>query len=282
MNPAIVVALLAGITGIVYIIWQFRNVLSKDPGNEKMQEIAAAIQEGAAAFLNREYMYLSVFVVVVAAVLAIFLEWQSAVAFVVGALASAAAGYLGMYVAVRANVRTAWGASKSLNDGLNVAFSSGSIMGMAVVSFSIIGLSTLYLIFNTGMGVDAATTVQYLTAFGFGASSIALFARVGGGIYTKAADVGADLVGKVEQGIPEDDPRNPAVIADNVGDNVGDVAGMGADLFESYSGSIVAAANVGCGYDGHCSRITGLYRPAVSNCSRRHHRFTDWHLPCQD
>ena len=245
MNPAIVVALLAGIVGIVYIIWQFRNVLSKDPGNEKMQEIAAAIQEGAAAFLNREYMYLSVFVVVVAAVLAIFLEWQSAVAFVVGALASAAAGYLGMYVAVRANVRTAWGASKSLNDGLNVAFSSGSIMGMAVVSFSIIGLSVLYLIFNTGMGVDAATTVQYLTAFGFGASSIALFARVGGGIYTKAADVGADLVGKVEQGIPEDDPRNPAVIADNVGDNVGDVAGMGADLFESYSGSIVAAATLG-------------------------------------
>ena len=245
MNPAIVVALLAGLVGIVYIIWQFRNVLSKDPGNEKMQEIAAAIQEGAAAFLNREYMYLSVFVVIVAAVLAIFLEWQSAVAFVVGALASAAAGYLGMYVAVRANVRTAWGASKSLNDGLRVAFSSGSIMGMAVVSFSIIGLTTLYLIFNTGMGVDAATTVQYLTAFGFGASSIALFARVGGGIYTKAADVGADLVGKVEQGIPEDDPRNPAVIADNVGDNVGDVAGMGADLFESYSGSIVAAATLG-------------------------------------
>ena len=154
MNPAIVVALLAGLVGIVYIIWQFRNVLSKDPGNEKMQEIAAAIQEGAAAFLNREYMYLSVFVVIVAAVLAIFLEWQSAVAFVVGALTSAAAGYLGMYVAVRANVRTAWGASKSLNDGLNVAFSSGSIMGMAVVSFSIIGLTTLYLIFNTGMGVD--------------------------------------------------------------------------------------------------------------------------------
>jgi len=245
LNPAIVVALLAGLIGIGYIIWQFRNVLSKDPGNEKMQEIAAAIQEGAAAFLNREYMYLSVFVVIVAVVLAIFLEWQSAVAFVVGALASAAAGYLGMYVAVRANVRTAWGASKSLNDGLNVAFSSGSIMGMAVVSFSIIGLSTLYLIFNTGMGVTAATTVQYLTAFGFGASSIALFARVGGGIYTKAADVGADLVGKVEQGIPEDDPRNPAVIADNVGDNVGDVAGMGADLFESYSGSIVAAATLG-------------------------------------
>ncbi len=245
MNPAIVVALVAGLIGIVYVIWQFRNVLSKDPGTEQMQEIAKAIQEGASAFLNKEYMYLSIFVVIVAAILAIFLEWQSAVAFITGAAASAAAGYLGMYTAVRANVRTAWAASKSLDDGLNVAFSSGSIMGMAVVSFSIIGLTSLYLIFNTGMGVDAATTVQYLTAFGFGASSIALFARVGGGIYTKAADVGADLVGKVEQGIPEDDPRNPAVIADNVGDNVGDVAGMGADLFESYSGSIVAAATLG-------------------------------------
>ena len=164
---------------------------------------------------------------VVALVIAIFLDWQTAVCFVVGALTSAAAGYLGMWTAVRSNVRTAAAAARSLNDGLRVAFGSGSVMGMAVVSFGILGLTILYLVFDGN--------ITYITGFSFGASSIALFARVGGGIYTKAADVGADLVGKVEQGIPEDDPRNPAVIADNVGDNVGDVAGMGADLFESYS-----------------------------------------------
>ncbi|MCB9160844.1 MAG: sodium-translocating pyrophosphatase [Caldilineaceae bacterium] len=229
--------MIVGLVGIGYVVWKIKDVLDKDQGNETMRNIASAIQEGAAAFLNREYTYLAGFVVIVAAVIAIFLDWQTAVCFVSGALASAAAGYLGMYIAVRANVRTAAAASNSLNDGLRVAFGSGSIMGMAVVSFSILGLTILYLIF------DGNPT--YLTGFGFGASSIALFARVGGGIYTKAADVGADLVGKVEKGIPEDDPRNPAVIADNVGDNVGDVAGMGADLFESYSGSIIAAMTLG-------------------------------------
>ncbi|MEZ4719817.1 MAG: sodium-translocating pyrophosphatase [Caldilineaceae bacterium] len=234
---AVILALIVGLVGIGYVVWKIKDVLDKDQGNETMRNIASAIQEGAAAFLNREYTYLAGFVVIVAAVIAIFLDWQTAVCFVSGALASAAAGYLGMYIAVRANVRTAAAASNSLNDGLRVAFGSGSIMGMAVVSFSILGLTILYLIF------DGNPT--YLTGFGFGASSIALFARVGGGIYTKAADVGADLVGKVEKGIPEDDPRNPAVIADNVGDNVGDVAGMGADLFESYSGSIIAAMTLG-------------------------------------
>jgi K(+)-stimulated pyrophosphate-energized sodium pump len=234
---AVILALLVGVAGIGYVVWKMKDVLEKDQGNETMQTIAAAIQEGAAAFLNREYTYLAGFVVLVAAVIAIFLDWQTAVCFVSGAVASAAAGYLGMNIEVRANVRTAAAASNSLNDGLRVAFGSGSIMGMAVVSFSIIGLAVLYLIFDGN--------VVYLTGFGFGASSIALFARVGGGIYTKAADVGADLVGKVEKGIPEDDPRNPAVIADNVGDNVGDVAGMGADLFESYSGSIIAAMTLG-------------------------------------
>ena len=234
---AVILALIVGLVGIGYVVWKIKDVLDKDQGNETMRNIASAIQEGAAAFLNREYTYLAGFVIIVAAVIAIFLDWQTAVCFVSGAVASAAAGYLGMYIAVRANVRTASAASNSLNDGLRVAFGSGSIMGMAVVSFSILGLTILYLIF------DGNPT--YLTGFGFGASSIALFARVGGGIYTKAADVGADLVGKVEKGIPEDDPRNPAVIADNVGDNVGDVAGMGADLFESYSGSIIAAMTLG-------------------------------------
>lgn len=234
---AIGFALAIAVLGLVYLVVQIRRVLGMDSGNQTMQEIAVAIQEGAAAFLNREYTFLAGFVVVVAIIITLFLEWQTAFSFILGAVASGAAGYLGMFIAVRANVRTAAAASKSLDDGLRVAFSSGSIMGMAVVSFSLLGMTVLYFLFDGN--------IYYITGFGFGASSIALFARVGGGIYTKAADVGADLVGKVEQGIPEDDPRNPAVIADNVGDNVGDVAGMGADLFESYSGSIIAAATLG-------------------------------------
>lgn len=237
---SIIIALLMGIVGVGYVLWQLRRVLSYDRGNEAMQAIAEAIQQGASAFLNREYRVLAIFVVIVAAVISSFLYWQTALCFVVGAIASAGAGYLGMYVAVRANVRTAAAASRGLHEGLRVAFGSGAIMGMSVVSFSLIGMTVLYLIFN-----GDPNQLVYVTGFGFGASSIALFARVGGGIYTKAADVGADLVGKVEKGIPEDDPRNPAVIADNVGDNVGDVAGMGADLFESYSGSIIAAATLG-------------------------------------
>jgi len=229
-----------GIVGVIYVLWQLRNVLSYDEGNDTMRSIAKAIQEGASAFLNREYRFLAIFVAIVAIIIIVFLQWQTAVSFVVGAIASGGAGYLGMYVAVRANVRTAAAASRGLHEGLRVAFGSGAVMGMSVVSFSLLGMTTLYLIFN-----GDPNQLQYVTGFGFGASSIALFARVGGGIYTKAADVGADLVGKVEQGIPEDDPRNPAVIADNVGDNVGDVAGMGADLFESYSGAIIAAATLG-------------------------------------
>ena len=236
-TAGITFALIVALAGVVFVVIQLGRVLGQDTGNQTMQDIAAAIQEGAAAFLRREYTFLAGFVVVVAAIVAVWLDWQTAVSFILGAFASASAGYLGMFTAVRANVRTAAAAQKSLNDGLRVAFSSGSIMGMSVVSFSLIGLTVLYFVFDGN--------ISYITGFGFGASSIALFARVGGGIYTKAADVGADLVGKVEQGIPEDDPRNPAVIADNVGDNVGDVAGMGADLFESYSGSIIAAAALG-------------------------------------
>lgn len=236
-TAGITFSLIVALAGVVFVVIQLGRVLGQDAGNQTMQDIAAAIQEGASAFLRREYTFLAGFVVVVAAIVAVWLDWQTAVSFVLGAFASASAGYLGMFTAVRANVRTAAAAQKSLNDGLRVAFSSGSIMGMSVVSFSLIGLTLLYFLFDGN--------ISYITGFGFGASSIALFARVGGGIYTKAADVGADLVGKVEQGIPEDDPRNPAVIADNVGDNVGDVAGMGADLFESYSGSIIAAAALG-------------------------------------
>jgi len=226
---SVIIALALGVVGILFVLWQIRNVLSEDTGTDRMREIASYIQQGAAAFLNREYTFLAGFVIVVAAIIAAFLHMNTAISFIVGAVASGAAGYLGMYIAVRANVRTAAAAQRSLNDGLRVAFGSGSIMGMAVVSFSLIGITTLYLMFE-----GDPNQIQYITGFGFGASSIALFARVGGG-------------GKVEQGIPEDDPRNPAVIADNVGDNVGDVAGMGADLFESYSGSIIAAATLGAG-----------------------------------
>ena len=252
-SASVVIALLMGLTGVAFVVWELRRILSYDPGNEAMQAIGKAIQEGATAFLSREYRVIAIFVVIVATVISVFLQWQTAFCFVVGAIASASAGYLGMYVAVRANVRTAAAAGRNLHEGLSVAFGSGSIMGMAVVSFSLIGMTVLFLVFNGN-----PNQLTYITGFGFGASSIALFARVGGGIYTKAADVGADLVGKVEQGIPEDDPRNPAVIADNVGDNVGDVAGMGADLFESYSGSIIAAATLGAALGAKSPAFIGL------------------------
>lgn len=252
-SESVLIALLMGLVGSLFVIRELRRVLAYDQGNETMQAIAKAIQEGSAAFLSREYRVIAIFVAIVATVIASFLHWQTALCFVVGAIASASAGYLGMYVAVRANVRTAAAASRSLHEGLRVAFGSGSIMGMAVVSFSLIGMTVLFLIFNGN-----PNQLIYITGFGFGASSIALFARVGGGIYTKAADVGADLVGKVEQGIPEDDPRNPAGIADNVGDNVGDVAGMGADLFESYTGSIIAAATLGAALGAKSPAFIGL------------------------
>ncbi|MFI3186531.1 MAG: sodium-translocating pyrophosphatase [Methylococcaceae bacterium] len=252
-SASVVIALLMGLTGVAFVVWELRRILSYDPGNEAMQAIGKAIQEGATAFLSREYRVIAIFVVIVATIISVFLQWQTAFCFVVGAIASASAGYLGMYVAVRANVRTAAAAGRNLHEGLSVAFGSGSIMGMAVVSFSLIGMTVLFLVFNGN-----PNQLTYITGFGFGASSIALFARVGGGIYTKAADVGADLVGKVEQGIPEDDPRNPAVIADNVGDNVGDVAGMGADLFESYSGSIIAAATLGAALGAKSPAFIGL------------------------
>ncbi|MCX7066569.1 MAG: sodium-translocating pyrophosphatase [Methylococcales bacterium] len=253
-SVSVIMALLMGLIGVGFVIWHTKKVLSYDAGSQVMQEIALAIQVGASEFLRREYRVIAIFVLIVAVILAIFQHWQTSLCFVVGATASAGAGYLGMYVAVRANVRTASAASRGLHEGLRVAFGSGAIMGMSVVSFSLIGMTVLFLIFN-----GDPNQLVYVTGFGFGASSIALFARVGGGIYTKAADVGADLVGKIEKGIPEDDPRNPAVIADNVGDNVGDVAGMGADLFESYSGSIIAAATLGAVIGGnHAAAFIGL------------------------
>jgi K(+)-stimulated pyrophosphate-energized sodium pump len=231
------IAVISGILGLIFALFLVISVLKNDEGSEKMREISAAIQEGAKAFLGREYRILALFVVVVAIILGVIpiLGWLVSLSFVFGAICSALAGYIGMNMAVRSNARTAAAAQKSLNHGLRVSFRSGGVMGMCVVGIGILGLSTLYFLFG-----DQADFMTILPGFGFGASSVAIFARVGGGIYTKAADMGADLVGKVEKGIPEDDPRNAAVIADFVGDNVGDVAGMGADLFESYVDSIIA------------------------------------------
>ncbi len=227
----IYIAIATGALALLFALALTRLVLKEDQGTDAMKEIGKAVQEGASAFLGREYRTLAIFVVIVTVVLALFIDPETAVAYVVGAICSAGTGYIGMSIAVRANTRTASAAMRGLNPGLRVAFNSGAVMGITVVGISIIGLSILYLTFQD---------ITMVAGFGFGASSIALFARVGGGIFTKAADVGSDIVGKVEVGIPEDDPRNPATIADNVGDNVGDVAGMGADLFESYSSSIIA------------------------------------------
>lgn len=227
---------LAGIIGIIFGIILWVRISKVDPGTKRMQEIASAIHEGAMAFLNREYRTLGIFAIVLFLVLGFFIDWETAICFIVGALFSGSAGYAGMKIATLANVRTASSAQKGINEALTVAFSSGSVMGMMVAGIGLLGLGLLYLIFGDP---------NIVNGYALGASSIALFARVGGGIYTKAADVGSDLVGKVEAGIPEDDPRNAGVIADNVGDNVGDVAGMGADLFESYVGSMIATMTVG-------------------------------------
>merc|ERR1719195_1615843 len=204
-----------------------------------MVKIANSIKEGAKAFLHKEYIYLTVFVIAMFVLIGIITEdWvETGLSFLLGAALSAFCGYCGMLIAVEANVRTANAAKTGLNSALKVAFGSGGVMGLSVVCLGMLGLIIIY----GAVGGNTQVDTSYMAGFGFGASSIALFARVGGGIYTKAADVGADLVGKVESGIPEDDPRNPATIADNVGDNVGDVAGMGADLFESFVGSIIAA-----------------------------------------
>ena len=242
----LLIAIGAGVLALVFALILALNIRKQEEGDETVRFIGNAIKEGANAFLSREYRMLAIFVVLVFIALALLIDYDvtgrvdiagdrtvpsTAIAYLVGALGSALTGFLGMSIAVRANTRTAVKAQSGLNAALRVAFNSGTVMGVSVVGIGLIGVTVMYWIFQD---------ITIVAGFGFGASSIALFARVGGGIYTKAADVGADLVGKVEQGMPEDDPRNPATVADNVGDNVGDVAGMGADLFESYVGSIIA------------------------------------------
>jgi K(+)-stimulated pyrophosphate-energized sodium pump len=256
MNNYMYLVPVAAVIALLFAAYLAAKVSRQDAGTERMKEIAGAIAEGARAFLTAEYKILIVFVVVLFVLIGLGVgNWVTAVCFVVGALFSTIAGYCGMTVATKANVRTANAAKESgMNKALSIAFSGGAVMGMCVAGLGALGVSLVYIV---------TKNVDVLFGFSLGASSIALFARVGGGIYTKAADVGADLVGKVEAGIPEDDPRNPAVIADNVGDNVGDVAGMGADLFESYCGSLISALTLGVAV----SEVSGVLFPlAIAGC----------------
>ena len=255
MNNYMYLVPIAAVIALLFAAYLAGKVGTQDAGTDRMKEIAGAIAEGARAFLMAEYKILVIFVVVLFVLIGFGISWVTAVCFVIGALFSTVAGYCGMTVATKANVRTANAAKESgMNKALSIAFSGGAVMGMCVAGLGALGVSLVYIV---------TKNVDVLSGFSLGASSIALFARVGGGIYTKAADVGADLVGKVEAGIPEDDPRNPAVIADNVGDNVGDVAGMGADLFESYVGSLVSALTLGAA----AGAVSGvLYPLAIAGC----------------
>ena len=267
MNDLLYLVPGSGLVALLFVYLKNNWVASKDVGSEKMERIAKNIADGAMAFLRAEYKILSVFVLITAVLLGFKGESEGssylvAVSFVVGALCSGLAGFIGMKVATKANVRTTNAAQESLGKALEIAFSGGAVMGLGVVGLGVLGLGSLFIFYSSHFNGDVDTVIKVISGFSLGASSIALFARVGGGIYTKAADVGADLVGKVEAGIPEDHPLNPATIADNVGDNVGDVAGMGADLFESFVGSIIGAMVLGAAFIG-LQEFSGMETNAI-------------------